>query len=767
MKKIALFVLLLMIAAGGYFATIKMWPKSEAPVETSMQSDENLNHLAGSLSPYLRAHAGNPVEWYPWGVEAIEKARSENKPIILSIGYASCYWCHVMEREVFSRDDVAEYMNANFVNIKVDREERPDLDMVYMQAALWVRNQQGWPNNLILTPDLEPFMGAGYLPVSGWQQSLASANNYWTTQNDYIRAVGKGMMAKLKFHFKTRTSKGAGELDADALAKSYYDEVAAIYDTRNGGIGAGVKDVSRSIFSFLYEYAQGDAGNMAQQTMESALMGGLYDHVGGGFHRYTTDARWKIPHFEKMLYNQAHNLSLLTMMGGHDEEIAQMIDFARREMRSDAGGFYSALDAQSPFGEDGQKGEGAYYVWTQAEINEALGEEDAARFFENYALQPLPHLEGHTYREGQILFRTGEAMPAMLDRLLDVREERPAPLRDDKIILGWNGMMIMALADAGAIDMAEQALSFLDENMQRGEGRFYRVAVGKQGYQNAFIDDYAWLARGLVALYNATENEEYLTRAYELIDIADQDFRDEGMIAYAYADGSDDFPVRIVQGFSGSHLPSGNAVMAQLFADLYEVTGDAKWQARTRELVNVFARELPKDPVSYGDLIYALMRVEGDNVPVMTVPDLEEIETQGASELETSADKVEVKAWVDHEKYTTVLRKHVVVNFVVEEGWHVNGNPASNDPEMKFLIPTTVDVQTESDSEIEIMYPEAVIIDTPLGQANMYEGEFDVHTTLASETMLSNNGMRAIVEVQACKGTEICYAPSRIVVPVE
>ena len=496
------------------------------------------NHLIDETSPYLLLHAYNPVEWYPWGEAALSRARTEKKPIFLSVGYSTCYWCHVMERRVFSNPEIADLMNRWFVNIKVDREERPDLDKIYMLATQLVSGGGGWPNSVFLTPELKPFFAGTYFPPEdahgrpSFPRVLKSIQSAWETRREEVRAASEQLTGAIR-----EMESGVGEpprAPDSLLVKSARLGIEARYDARFGGFGGSPKFPSTISLDFLLT-AWTDTGDettwkAVEHSLEAMSHGGIYDHVGGGFHRYATDAQWRVPHFEKMLYNQAglgrlylraFELSGRSSWGALAGDI---LEFVKRELTSPEGPFYSALDAET------EAVEGKYYLWTAAEVRAALGA-DEDLFHSLFELAPVPDTGGNVIVKKP---STADIRPTpsqlqrlkdMRRRLLEIRGGRVYPLRDDKIITSWNGLMIETYAYAYRVlkdrqyrRAAEAAAAFVLEHMRRSDGGLYRVYRNGNAKYPAYLEDYAFLARGLLSLHGSVNEERWLAAGKSVAD---------------------------------------------------------------------------------------------------------------------------------------------------------------------------------------------------------------------------------------------------------
>ncbi|MCC6604699.1 MAG: thioredoxin domain-containing protein [Anaerolineae bacterium] len=564
------------------------------------------NQLAQETSPYLRQHADNPVDWYPWGEEALQKARAENKPILLSIGYAACHWCHVMAHESFEDPATAVFMNRHFVNIKVDREERPDLDAIYMQAVVALTGQGGWPMTVFLTPEGRPFYGGTYFPpaprygMPSFIQLMQSIATAWETKrDDILQSAGE-----ITNHLQ-RTAVLTGQ--ADVLTPGMFGKATAAlaqtFDHERGGFGGAPKFPPSMTLEYLLQsfvlHKDSRALHMAETTLKQMAYGGMYDQIGGGFARYSTDVNWLVPHFEKMLYDNA----LLARAYLHAYQVTQeplyrriveeTLDFVGRELRHEDGGFYSSYDADS----EGE--EGKFYVWSAAEIDEHLGE-DAALFKLRYGVT-----ERGNWEESNILniqkeldevawavkmseAKVAERLAVARQKLYDVRSQRVWPGLDDKVLTAWNGLMLAAFAEAGRVlerpDYTATAVHnahFLYQTMRTANGRLLRTwkagGAGDSARYNGYLEDYAYLADGLLALYQTTFDEQWFTWAHELAEQMLTHFHDAEN--GGFYDTSDDHEALIhrPKDLQDNAVPSANAMAAHVLLRLSLYTGEMRY----------------------------------------------------------------------------------------------------------------------------------------------------------------------------------------------
>lgn len=612
------------------------------------------NRLIHAQSPYLRQHAHNPVDWFPWGEQALAKAEEEDKPLFVSIGYSTCHWCHVMAHESFEDPDVARLMNEAFVNVKVDREERPDLDDVYMTVCQLLTGQGGWPLNVILTPDKRPFFAATYIPKEarfgrkGMRELVPRVQQLWAEGREDVLHSAERITEAL-----TQTSVDNEVQDelTEAHLRAAYEGLRERFDEAYGGIGSAPKFPSPHNLTFLLRYAHrtGDdeARRMAEQTLDAMRRGGVHDHVGFGFHRYSTDRQWHLPHFEKMLYDQA--TTALAYLEGYQatgrsafaETARGVFAYVRRDLLAPEGAFYSAEDADS----EGE--EGKFYVWTDAEIRAALDEAEADLVIEAFGVDP----DGN-YREEATGEATGrnvlhlqreltESERAVWARaretLYGVREQRTRPDLDDKILTDWNGLMIAALARGAAVldearyaEAARRAADFLLETMRDDEGGLrHRYREGEAGVAG-FLDDYAFLAWGLIELYEATFEPPYLESALELTDAMLARFEDaERGGCYFVPPDADDVLVRR-KSFEDRAMPSGNSVAMFNLVRLARLTGRTDFEEHADRLSRAASARVNQIPIGFTHLLAALDLAVGPSQEVVIVGDPDDPATQEA-----------------------------------------------------------------------------------------------------------------------------------------
>ncbi len=608
MKRIALPALLAIILLFPTGCIMKDINNEEVAF-TGPRTPENIrlhgNHLLNEPSLYLQQHAHNPLDWYPWGEEALNRAKAEDKPIFLSIGYSSCHWCHVMEHEVFEKDDVALFMNENFICIKVDREERPDLDSVYMEAVQMMTGRGGWPMSVFLTPDLKPFHGGTYFPHDPFMNMVQQITEVYATRRDELNQQGNAVAQRITASSNLLTE---GDFDVDdKVIQIVVDRAKDSFDHQNGGFQQSQKFPTPARWRFLmHEYRQSgdkELGEMIVKTLEAMQGGGIYDHVAGGFHRYTVDANWTVPHFEKMLYDNGQ-LAGLFLEGGvvfnRNDFIntgTDVLEFLMRDMRDSEGGFFASYDADSG-GE-----EGTYYVWDESDITDAVGKADGPALADVLGITP----EGNFEHSGKCVLtrrsdlefiadnhnQTTQEIAELFKRhrltLRKVRDQRVPPGLDQKIVTSWNGLVVTSLAQAYAVTgelkfltAAEKTVDFLLKEHRAEDGSLWRSSSNSHTSGKAILDDYAFLADALLELYQVSGKTHHLQSALELVNYSREHFARSGGGFHLTAQGVEAPLGRRVENFD-SVIPAGNSVMLQNLLRLTAITGDLSYMDEAKK----------------------------------------------------------------------------------------------------------------------------------------------------------------------------------------
>ncbi|MGP0065263.1 MAG: DUF255 domain-containing protein [Isosphaeraceae bacterium] len=771
------------------------------------------NRLGRETSPYLLLHAHNPVDWYPWGPEAFARAKVEKKPIFLSIGYSSCYWCHVMERESFEDAEIAKFLNAHFVCIKVDREERPDVDQVYM-AALQALGPGGWPMSMFLTPDGRPFFGGTYFPPraregsSGFLRLVEVVSEAWRDQRAELEKSADALTDAAR-----RQLRAAGGPRQLTLSRSWASagqaELARQFDPEFGGFGFNPRNPRRPKFPepvnlvFLLDRhirraAQKEPAAqpgrpeleplaMVQMTLDRMARGGIRDHLGGGYHRYSTDRAWTVPHFEKMLYDNAQLASahLLAFTVTKDprwrEEAEATFAYVERSMTAPEGGFYSALDAET------NREEGAYYVWTRDEVKAVLGEgPDALAFARVYGLTGDPNFEGgrHVLLEPKTRAEQAEAIkttPKDLEarlaplraRLLAVREKRPSPLRDDKVLTSWNGLMIAAYADGYRVlrvekyrQAAERAAGFLLAKLRSPDGRLLRTYRLGQAKLPAYLEDYAFLAHGLLQLHAATGDARWLREARGLADrmIADFEDRESGGFFFT-ADGHESLLARPKDPFDNA-LPGGNSVAILDLLALHRATGESSYRDHAARALAAFSTTMSERAFAMPLMLVALERyldqapdASKAGAPIAEATHPAKPGVIGASAAIRTAGAIAPGGAFD-----------ATVSVTIREGWHIYANPTG----ALELKPTTLKLDPASErsaSLVDVQYPagEAQVLGS-IGteKVPLYEGKvaIAVRLRLAADARPGSIRLKLGLSYQACND-RLCLAPATLEIPVD
>ena len=578
------------------------------------------NALATATSPYLLQHRDNPVDWHPWSQAVLARAKSEQKPILLSIGYAACHWCHVMAHESFENEVIARLMNENFVCVKVDREERPDLDHIYQSALAAMGEHGGWPLTMFLTADGTPFWGSTYFPPEprwgrpGFPDILRQITQIYRDSPEKVRESTAAITAALNGGRRPATKSPAISMDTLDQGAAW---LAGVMDPAHGGFPGAPKFPQAIALDFLWRahLRTGDPemGTAVTLALNRMCQGGIYDHLGGGFSRYSTDERWLAPHFEKMLYDNALLIGVLTNVWRYtgnalyEARVRETVGWLLREMTAEGGGFVSSFDADS----EGE--EGLFYVWTAQEIEQVLGADNAQIFGAAYDVSPNGNWEGRT-----ILNRTGspemgdapfeQSLASMRQKLFQARESRVPPSRDHKVLADWNGLMIAALARASAafgepgwMAAAERAFDHICR-VQSDGSRLFHSALGDQAAQVSFLDDYAAMAGAALGLFESTGSQAYLDRAIGWIGILDSRFWDKENGGYFFSPADGEPLISRPRHAMDSAVPSGNGLAADVLARLYYLTGTDRYRVRAGEIFRAFARDQDRDVVALASL---------------------------------------------------------------------------------------------------------------------------------------------------------------------
>jgi uncharacterized protein YyaL (SSP411 family) len=747
------------------------------------------NRLATATSPYLLQHAHNPVDWYPWGEEALRRAREEDRPIFLSIGYAACHWCHVMERESFESEAIAEILNRDFVPVKVDREERPDLDEIYMTATQLMTHSGGWPMSVFLTPELKPFYAGTYFPPEdrwgrpGFKTLLTEISRAWKERRPTLEEQAERVVAAIEQ--VASATEGLGAV-GETLVRSAVEQLARGFDPVHGGFGSAPKFPPSMRLELLLrrDEARGDGGgervitpgrdplSVVRLTLDRMARGGMYDQVGGGFHRYSVDERWLVPHFEKMLYDNAllsrvYALAYERTGAWYYRRVAtEIFDYVIREMTHPDGGFYSTTDADS----EGE--EGKFFVWSPAEVVDALGREDGELFCRIYDITPAGNFEGHSIPNllkrgldewAAELGTDAETLDARLaplrGKLWERRERRVHPLLDDKILSGWNGLMIRAFAEGHRIfrderyrHAAEKAADFVLTRM-REEGRLLRSFREGKAHLNAYLEDHAYLALGLLDLHASTRQQRWCDEGLALMEQMNARFWDDEGGGYFFTSHDHEELITRVRSLQDGATPSGNSAAALALIRAARITRAEEPRRRAAHLLSLAAPQMDQMPAAVPNMLVAADEYLREWPEGVRMP---------------GADAVGVEAFVSHTAVQPGGRFWVGVRLTIAEGHHVN----SRTPAQEYLVPTQLFLPQDAGFAIlRESYPRASEYRAPFQEeaVSVYRGTVILGAELQASPELEEGqyALPVTLRFQACDDQQ-CYPPveARMRLPV-
>jgi uncharacterized protein YyaL (SSP411 family) len=762
------------------------------------------NRLAQESSPYLLQHAHNPVDWFPWGTEAFTKAKKEGKLVFLSIGYSSCHWCHVMERESFDNPEVAKLLNDWFVCIKVDREERPDIDSIYM-TALNVHGQRGgWPLSMFLTADGKPIAGGTYWPpedraiagdtIPGFKSVLKTMHEWQTTKADRLQAQADRVATATRAALTDLAGRTA-LVDLDRkLVQSTLDDIKDEFDAEYGGFGTrraqfrGPKfPVPPYLGLLLHEAGKSRSPellNMVTTTLDHMAQGGIYDQLGGGFHRYSTERTWTVPHFEKMLYDNAQLAEVyaqafrLTRKPLYRQVVQETLAFVTREMTSPEGAFYSALDA------DSTGGEGFFYVWTDAEIAEALSDKaDVALVKKVYGADGQPNFEGKAHifvrtkplaDVARELKLTEDQLQARLtplkQKLFDRRAPRPRPFLDTKVLTGWNGQMIAGYAVAGQalgepkyVEAAARAADFVLKHLRTPDGRLLRTygtrpGQGGSARLNAYLDDYAYLTHGLLCLHDATRGSKWLDEAKALTDTMVKFHGDPESGGFFYTSSDHEKLFARAKDQHDGAQPSGNSVAARNLVRLSVKTGEAQYRERAQKTIKAFATALKSNGTSLTGMAEALaLYLDGQDKSASTTLPRKDLLVQAGGPKKSDA-VVKVTAKAEPAKPGADGKQTVTITLEIDKGWHIYANP----PGLDDLASSQTEVSISSEKklkDVKIEYPEGKEVkDSVIGNYKVYDDEVSIKATI-ERTAADSGALEVTMKFQACNEKH-CLLPA-------
>jgi len=735
------------------------------------------NRLAAESSPYLRQHGGNPVDWFPWGEEAFAKARQEDKPIFLSIGYSTCYWCHVMERESFANPDVANRMNRHVVAVKVDREERPDVDGIYMTAVMLMTGRGGWPMSVFLTPDRKPFFGATYIPRPRFLELLEGVHSAWTNRRRQVLEEAERITEAI------RETSAIPETPSDSLPDPDLIRTAALrygemFDTVYGGFGGAPKFPQPAILELLmsrYETTNDPSDlSMVSRTLDAMSRGGIHDQIGGGFHRYSTDAQWRVPHFEKMLYDQAqllHAYARAFRLSGNEEfrrVCEEITEYLQREMTSGSGLFYSAQDSEV------DEREGQSYLWTPEELRTILDEHEyllAARVFgfgsgPDFDGRHIPHwpttYENSAKESGMTVPGMFRFIDTIRKKLRTVRLARPQPFLDDKFITSWNGLTIEALAFAGRtwdekhfVRLASRAASDLLSTLRDARGNLLHVARTGNARLPAYLDDYGAAILGLVELHRVTGETRWGEEAERIGSAMVKNLR-HGSGRFRYAAPSIGFLIAETRDTFDGAFPSGNSLAVRALTGLAEI-GYPDYARYAADTLRCFAPMLREQPGALPYMLWGLHEYQGATVPVT-------VTGRSAPGISSSEEILRIEGILSPERIASGQPVEISVTLTIEKGWHIHAHP----PSLDFLIPTTLDAAVEGTmSTFTPRYPPGniITIGPEAERVAVYENRVILGGTMTferTETEKREGRVTVSVRAQACNDAGRCLAASTI-----
>jgi len=761
------------------------------------------NRLIRETSPYLLQHAHNPVDWFPWGGEALERAKRQDKPIFLSVGYSTCYWCHVMEQQSFQNAEVARVLNENFVAIKVDREERPDIDEHYMLATQLLTGRGGWPNSVWLTPDGSPWMAGTYFPLQQFIQILKRLSEMWKTRRPDVERQADQVSQAMR-RAASAPAAQAGPVD-ESLVDGAISQLRHSYDPTNGGFGGAPKFPPHgSLALLIHEYRRsGDSEllEMITGTLDAMARGGIRDHLGGGFHRYSVDDHWLIPHFEKMLCDDAQLMRAyadgfaLTGNRQYRQVVEDIFRWLQAEMTDANGAFLSAIDA----GAVGEEGE--FYLWRRAEVLDILGRQDGELFCEVYGLT-----EGGNYHKERAgerpgtniihLAKTGEQSGqdnepdsaqlaarrrAMREKLLSARNRRPRPHKDDKVLAAWNGLMIAGLAHAGRVleepryvQAAEKAADFVTTAMTTDDGRLLRTYRAGRARLPGYLDDYASLAAGLLELYRADRDTRWLEHARRLADVMLEDFRDktDGGFFFSTAEHDEVLP-RSKNLLGGGNMPSPNGAAVGVLLRLGRLTGEARYTQAGLSTLDSLSSLMWQYPLAAETLILAAAVSLESPVPAETATAPSAARDRPAPPDAHKPDARAVQHPVTAELYASRLTAkpeqtfHLAVALDIAEGWHLYA-PSSA---ASYVVPTTISVKAADWLKPgAVTLPKSRRAEDPVLHARLdvYEGRvwLVVPLTVSKDSPDGQADLEVEVNFQACNDNQ-CLAPQTVTLQVQ
>ncbi len=764
------------------------------------------NRLIFEKSPYLLQHARNPVDWYPWGDEAFERARKEGKPVFLSVGYSTCHWCHVMERESFENEAIAEILNKYFIAIKVDREERPDVDDIYMTATQLFTQQGGWPNSVWLTPEGQPWFCGTYFPPTdgygrpGFKSLLQQLAEAWDSNRDTVLQQAERVAEAMQQYANASSQPTSSGEFSRTLVERALQQLKGDFDSRHSGFGSQPKFPPHTSLNLIFgdrAHAPNDeALQIATATLDAMALGGIHDHIGGGFHRYSTDARWFLPHFEKMLYDNAQ-LGRAYIDGYRatgDENYRHVargiFDWLLRDMTSPEGGFYSALDADS----EGE--EGKFYLWEPSEIQDILGEKEGQFFCRvynieedgNYSEEAGGHHPGTSIAHLQDDLETiakAEGMPietlvtrlqTARGKLRAIRDKRIWPHLDDKVLTAWNGLAIGSLAygakhldEPRYLTAAERCADFVLTTMRR-DGRLLRTYRKGEAKLNAYLDDYIFLIDGLLTLHGTSGKARWLDEAQNLTQTVLALYQDETEGGFYFTSEDHEKLLYRTKKAMDNAVPSGNGIAAQALVRLANVTGETRYRDLARKTITPFLDMVNRAPRATESLVLATALYLDASVPDGTAG-AETSDKRAGSQVDFSVTQgpVTIEATAPQERLSPGARFKIDIRIAVAEGWHIN----SSKPLQSYLVPTEIAAQEEMEQialdDVEYPVGKEVTLAFSQDSLSVYEGDITLAATctLSPEAQPGSTTLLLSLNTQACNDSS-CQAPqdTTIAVPI-
>jgi uncharacterized protein len=781
------------------FTATRILRAQEPATVAGQQTMKHTNALAGETSPYLLQHAGNPVNWYPWGEAALELAQSQNKPIFLSVGYSTCYWCHVMERESFENDSVAAVLNEHFIAIKVDREQRPDIDEQYLLATQLMTGRGGWPNSVWLTPDGRPWMAGTYFRPNQFVSVLEQLANLWREQPDVVQRQADALANAIKNALGSHHAS-ENNLSGQALIDRSLEFIAKSFDAAHGGFGSAPKFPQHGQHRLLARAADSADDpqliNMLTRTLDAMWHGGIHDHIGGGFHRYSTDQRWFLPHFEKMLYDNAQLMTAYaegyrhTNLLQYRNAVDDIFVWLSREMTHPEGGFYSALDSES----EGE--EGKFYVWTPEELQAVLGRDDADQFARIYGFETggnfseeatgkrtganLPYLkqplEEIAEVEGVAVDELASKLSSMREKLLQARSQRLRPHLDDKILASWNGLMISGLATASSsLDdpryaaAGQRAADFILQKMSPDGSSLFRSWRNGRAELPGYLDDYAYFARGLLDLYEATGEKRWLAAARQTADAMVDRFADDRQGGFFFTgDEHGELLIRSKSLFGSGNLPLANGVAAEVLlrlstAETIDAEQQSQYELLAKSTLDSLSGFMEKSPGASESLLIVQMMLSAQQAAVAKAGETEDKHPKVAQGAQLRQPPLTITARLSAQEVQAGQKFSVTVQVDIDPGYHLY----AENPDVSFVSPSRVSLVSNTNFTAANGDASAAVEreDPVVGQRlRLYEDRVTFHIPLTTDPAASagSTKLQFALQTQACDANRCLSARKQI-----